>query len=187
MSRGQYDATILELWATTPRHEIARRLGMRCPKQISARAAALGLPPKRKGRLPVSGCGSRAKYMRGCHCDACTAAQSRYQATWRAKREAVQAEKPTPRRKATASELVRRDRRPPTGHGSIARAEAGCDCPRCSEALAQRERARHPNGPPMWRCGCDPYRLNAGETTTCPACGAVPMWATDRDQRRRTG
>jgi hypothetical protein len=142
----------------------------------------LGLPPKRKGRAPTAGHGSRGKYTRGCRCDACTAAQARYQASWKAKREAG---KTTPRRKALASELTR-SRRAPTGHGSLARAKAGCDCPRCEEALVNEEAKQHPNGPPRWRCGCDAYRVNPGEALLCSGCGQPKPWASVGQPERRT-
>lgn len=97
-------------------------------------------------------------------------------------------------------------------HGTRYRYQHGCRCRECRDAqndYLARYRARRgrgpvrtravatlvnqngreakrptPSAPARWRCGCDPYRLNAGDVTTCPACGTVPTWATTPDQRR---
>jgi hypothetical protein len=172
---AERERTVRALWADMTSGAIATRIGVHAA-DVRKLAARLGLKPRRSGKPPAKIHGTYAEWHRGCRCGACTRANRDYQRGYRAKTR-------PPCRKALASELTR-SRRAPTGHGSLARAKAGCECPRCSEALVTEEAKRNPNGPPRWRCACDAYRVNPGEALVCGGCGQPTPWAmvglTDR-------
>lgn len=160
MSRGttdpHRDAAVRRLWSDCGCSAIARQLGTsRQTAWMIARRLHLPPQPHPFGRKAIA-CGTTGAYARGCRCERCRTANREYHRQHRAR----QGE--------------------PTGHGSLARAKAGCDCPRCTKALEERT---HPDGPPTWRCPCDPYRLQAAGTTSCATCGTPPGWVINPDRR----
>jgi hypothetical protein len=171
MSRGttdpRRDAAVARLWSECGCSAIARQL--RTSRQtVWLIARRLHLPPQPRpfGRKAAPPCGTTGAYARGCRCERCRTANREYHR----------------RHRSLASRLMQTNRPAPTGHGSLARAKAGCDCPRCTRALQDRT---HPNGPPMWRCDCNPYRLNAGDLPRCGGCNAPSPWATHQDWSAR--
>ena len=171
LPRAERNRQIKALWDTHTCAEVAGAIGLSV-RHVSGLARRLGLPAKPMGPSQALTHGPRADYVR----------------TWwgRKTRNEIAADLQVLPGSLTAA--ARRMGLPVLRPGRTAK-----DGPRIVRATATRlnnngkPQAAPDMRPARWRCACDDYRVLPGKTTTCPACGAVPMWATTSDQRRMTG